>query len=213
MACRVLFEEAEVVPWLDRMRLPRHVMLGLFDAILGERANVTESDPVTTPGTETWRWGTRFCRDDPALRKLGWVSCRRHQLEGIRSDELGIKLVLCNTDSYTGIISKSPRNVAEKGSVASRLIENNSGQKCFSFIEADPSDSAKYDFWYFCIHASDRAVAAEISRPDLIVANIIRNFSERVILCKPGDRPGLKTVRPIPEDFADVEKPKLIRKN
>jgi hypothetical protein len=213
MACKILFEEADVVPWLDRMRLPREVMLGIFDATLGERANVSESDPVTTPGTEVWRWGTRFCRDDPKLRKLGWVSCRRHQLEGIRNDNLGIKLVVCNTDSYTGIISKSPRNVAEKGSVACRLIENNSGQECFSFIEPDTSEVTKYDFWYFCMHASDRAVAAEISRPDLIVANTIRNFSNRVILCKPGDKPGLKLSGPVPVDFAEIERPKLIRKN
>src|SRR5947209_3341434 len=115
MACKILFEEADVVPWLDRMRLPRDVMVGIFEATLGERANVTDSDPITTPGTETWRWGTRFCRDDPQLRKLGWVACRANRLDGIRNDDLGIKLVVYNTDSYTGIISKTPRNTAEKG--------------------------------------------------------------------------------------------------
>jgi hypothetical protein len=212
MACKVRFEEAEVVPWLDRIRLPRDVMLGIFEATLGERANVTESDPLTTPGTETWRWGTRFCRDNPELRKLGWIACRKHQLDGIRNDELGIKLVVCNTDSFTGVVSKSPRNIAEKGSVACKLIAKNSGQGSFSFIEPDTSDAAKYDFWYFCLYASDRSVAAEISRPDSIVANIIRNFSDRIIICKPGDRPGLRLPDPVPEDFAEVEKPKLIRK-
>jgi hypothetical protein len=28
--------------WLDRMRLPRDVMLGIFEATLGERANVVK---------------------------------------------------------------------------------------------------------------------------------------------------------------------------
>jgi hypothetical protein len=196
------------------MRLPRDVMIRIFEATLGERANVTDSDPITTPGTETWRWGTRLCRDDPRLRQLGWVSCRANQLDGIRNDDLRIKLVVCNTDSYTGIISKTPRNIAGKGAVSCKLIERNSGQECFPFIKPDDTaDYSEYDFWNFCIHASDRAVAAEISRPDDIVGEFIRHFSDRVILCKPGDKPGLRRPDPVPEEFAEVEKPTLIRKD
>jgi hypothetical protein len=214
MPCTIRFEEADVVASLDRMRLPRDIMLGIFEATLGERANVTESDPVTTPGTETWRWGTRFCRDDPQLRQLGWVSCRANQLDGIRNDDLRIKLVVCNTDSFTGIISKTPRNIAGKGAVSCKLIEQNSYQQNLPFIEVETApDYSGYDFWNFCIHASDRAVAAEISRPDEILGDFIRHFSDRIILCKPGDRPGLRRPGPVPEEFAEIEKPTLIRKN
>jgi hypothetical protein len=39
MPCTIRFEEADVVAWLDRMRLPRDVMLGIYEATLGERAN------------------------------------------------------------------------------------------------------------------------------------------------------------------------------
>jgi hypothetical protein len=204
MPCTIRFEEADVVSFLDALRLPRDVMLGIFEATIGERANVTDSDPITTPGTETWRWGTRFCRDDPQLR----------QLDGIRNDDLRIKLVVYNTDPFTGIISKTPRNVAPKGAVAERLIENNAGQQSLFPEEVKPeAEYLKYDFWTFCIHATDRAVAAEISRPDIMVGDFIRSFSDRIILCKPGERPGLRRPGPVPEEFAEIEKPTLIRKN
>jgi hypothetical protein len=213
MPCTIRFEDADVLPWLNRMRLPRDIMLSIFDATLGERANVTDSDPVTTPGTETWRWGTRFCRDDLRLRELGWVPCRANQLDGIRNDDLRLKLVVCNTDSYTGLVSKTPRNIAGKGVVSCKMIERNSSQKAFSFIKPDTTDYSSYDFWNFCMYASDRAVAAEISRPDEMVGDFIRHFSDRVILCKPGDKPGLRRPGLVTEEFAEIEKPTLIRKD
>jgi hypothetical protein len=120
---------------------------------------------------------------------------------------------VCNTDSYTGIISKTPRNIAEKGAVSCKLIERNSGQQAFAFIEPDTDDYSKYDFWNFCIYATNHAVAAEISRPDEIVGDFIRHFSDRVILCKPGDKPGLRRPGPVPEEFAEIEKPTLICKS
>ena len=216
MAGNVLFAEADVVPWLTRMRLPQDVLLNIFEMTLAERSNVTASDPVTTPGTELWRWAIRFSRDDLSLRELGWVACWHDQIEGIRNDDLKIKLAFSNTDTYTGIPSKTPRNVSDKGPSAVKLIAHNSGQKAFDFFQ-EPSvpepEISNNDFWYFCLHASDKSVAAEISRPDLILGNTIRSFSHRIILCQPGQMGGLRRRDPVPEEFAQIEKPKLIRKS
>src|SRR3546814_8279972 len=133
--------------------MPRTVMLDILSLTVGERARVTASDPITTPGTENWRWATRFCRDDLRLRERGWVSCRHDQIDGIRNDILGIKLVAINTDARTGVPSKIPSNVEDNGPAAARLVERNLGQATFSFIRNElPSPLACYGIWYFCLH-------------------------------------------------------------
>src|SRR5665213_2873411 len=100
----VHIDEAVVVPMLSRMRLPRPIMLSLATKIGGERSNVGDREPSNVVGFETWRWGTRFFREDPVLKEFGWAQCDRHQVAGIRHNELGIKLVCCGTDKNTGTL-------------------------------------------------------------------------------------------------------------
>lgn len=88
----VRFEPEDVSSRLSELRLPLERMRDVLEKAAGERANVTSSDPITTPGTEMWRWGTRFMRDDPVLRELGWIACHHGQIDGIRHDGLQMKL-------------------------------------------------------------------------------------------------------------------------
>jgi hypothetical protein len=216
MPAIVLFEDFEVVPRLDELHLPNGVMLDILDRGAGERANVNGNDPITTPGTEMWRWCTRFLREEPRLSALGWVFCAHDRVEGIRNDRLKLKIVAVNTDACTGMPSKLPRNVAEKGPAAEKLIDNNfRGVQASLFGDVSPAPAdpiSAYDFWYFCVHASEKYVSAEISRPDGIAGGIVNSFSERIILCKPGQKPGLRQPDPVPEDFAQVEKPTIVRR-
>ncbi|MEQ8507696.1 MAG: hypothetical protein RIB43_01725 [Rhodospirillaceae bacterium] len=216
MSCDILFEDFQVIPRLTELSLPKEVMLEIFEQALGERANVTASDPITTPGTEMWRWTTRFLRDSSELRERGWVACRYSQIDGIRNDELKIKLVVINTDSHTGMPSKMPRNSAQKGPAAEMLVRNNfqRDQGTLFKDESQLNDPVThYDFWYFCVHTGENYVSAEISRPDLIVARTIRSFTERLILCKPGEMDGFSPRQPVPEDFAEIEQPAITRKH
>src|SRR4051794_33001216 len=121
----VYAEETTVVPLLTRMRLPRYVLLELGSKIGGERANVAPHEPSPVIGFETWRWGTRFFREDDTLKKFGWAICDRNQVAGIRHHELGIKLVCCGTDSNTGNPNKSPKNLSERRSNSCKLIARN----------------------------------------------------------------------------------------
>src|ERR1700682_1828642 len=100
-------DETTVVPMLTKMKLPRHVLLELANKIGGERANVAEHEPSNVVGFETWRWGTRFAREDKTLSGLGWVLCGSDQVAGIRHPELRTKLVCCGTDANTGNPAKS----------------------------------------------------------------------------------------------------------
>ncbi len=209
------YEPYDVVPRLNELLLPIDRLVEVLERAAGERANVNDSDPITTPGTEMWRWATRFIREDITLRELGWVACRHGQIDGIRHDELKMKLVVINTDAATGMPSKMPINCADKGPAAEKAIENNARWAQMSLFgeeveEVDPI--SLYDFWYFCVHASEKHVSGEVSRPDSMVARTIRNFSERLIVAKPGDMPGLRRPEPVPEDFAAVEKPTIVRK-
>ncbi len=212
----VLFEEYEVIPELAQMRLPKEVLLDILDKALGDRGNVNSLDPLETGRTEMRRWVTRYLREDATLKELGWKLCRHGQIEGISNDELKIKLAFVNTNARTGIISKQPSNIAEKGTRTATLAEQNRRSDQYGLWDMDNVDETDsislYDFWYFCGYAGDDYVSAEISRPDQIVGGFIRNFSKRIVICAPGKLDGLRAPNPVAEDFAEIDLPIITRK-
>lgn len=207
MPTNVYVEETVVVPLLIKMRLPRYVLLDVASSTAGERANVADYEPPPVAGFETWRWATRFLRENTTLRDAGWVLCDQDQVSGIRNAELGIKLVACTTDANTGNPLKAPKNVTEKGPASCRLISRNTGQMRLGFIADEPRD----DLWYFCLHSSEQYISLELSRPNLELAGFIADFSDRIIISKPGEIPGIRRVV-VSEDFAVVPKPQVSRK-
>jgi hypothetical protein len=212
----IVFEEPKVVSFLNGLRLPRHVMLEILSRISGERANVRTSDPKTAKGFESWRWGTRFCREDETLLSLGWISCEHNQIDGIRNDDLRVKLVVCNMSANAGNPDphRQPKNTNRKGVANCARIDGNSPQLTMGFPSStrlDPLDL--YDFWYFGIHISEKQISAEISRANSEVGGYIESFSDRIILARPGELPGLKSFGPITEDFAEVVMPSVGRKS
>ena len=204
---RIHLDEAVVVPMLARMRLPRHVLLDLATKIGGERANVADYEPSNVVGFETWRWGTRFFREDDSLKKLGWTICDRDQVAGIRHAQLGIKLVCCGTDGNTGT-SKPPKNLSERGTNSRKLIGMNSGQFKMEFVEdEEPRD----DLWYYCCHFSEKHISIEVSRPTSEIGGFVTAFSDRIIVAQPGEIPGTRKFA-VPQEFAEIPKPKISRK-
>ena len=207
MPTNVFADETAVVPLLSQMRLPRWVLLEMAEKIGGERANVAAHEPPQVAGFETWRWGTRYFREDQTIKEAGWLLCEEDQVSGIRHAELGIKLVVCSTNSNTGDLLKAPKNLSIRGPANCRLIGKNTGQMKFGFIPNDPS----YDLWYYCIHLSEKFISIEVSRPTSEVAGVITDFSDRIIVAKPGEIPGIRRVV-VAEDFADVPKPQVSRR-
>lgn len=215
MAKTVLVEDFEVIPRLTQYGLPKDVMLDILDQAAGERSHVNSDDPVSTPGNEMRRWLTRFLRTDKRLKDLGWVACAHGQLEGVRNDLLKRKLVPLNTDARAGMPSKEPISVSDKGPAAERAIKGNEDRRqgsLFGETQPAPDPIDDYDFLYFCAHASDRAVSAEISRPSGLIKGFVATYSERIILSQPGERPGLRSPNAVPEDFAEIDKPTVLRK-
>jgi hypothetical protein len=77
----------------------------------------------------------------------------------------------------------------------------------FGFIPDDPA----YDLWYYCIHLSEQFISIEVSRPTSEVAGVISDFSDRIIIAKPGEIPGIRRVI-VAEDFAELPKPQVSRR-
>jgi hypothetical protein len=207
MPTNVYEDETVVVPLLLNMRLPRRVLLEMASKTGGERANVAAYEPPPVAGFETWRWGTRFFREDQTLRNGGWTMCESDQVSGIRNEELGIKLVVCSTDANTGNPLRAPRNVTERGPASCRLIGQNLQQWKLGLIQEEP----KLNLWYYCLHLSDQCISIELSRPDSELGGLITNFSDRIIIAKPGEISGIRRVI-VTEDFAEVPKPRVSRK-
>ena len=204
-----LLMDAPAEALLTRMRLPKQVIWDLAVKVGGERANVAIHEPPQVVGFETWRWGTRYSREDTTLTELGWALCDKDQVAGIRHAELKIKLVVCGTDKNTGT-PKSPKNLSEKGPANCKLIERNSGQLKLKLIVAEEKEPAPDDLWYLCLHYGHDFIAIEVSRPDAEVGGIISHFSDRIIVAKPGDLPATRKID-VPEDFAEVPKPQVTR--
>lgn len=209
MPAKVYVDETEVVPLLTKMLLPRYAMLEILTKIAGERANVAPTDPPSATGYETWRWGTRYCREEEALIKNGWKICEKNQISGISHEGLKIKLAVCSTDSNTGNPHKNPKNLTLRGPANCRLIDSNSTQGTFEFIK---EDAPPYDLWYFCPFFCETYISAEISRPTSQAAGIITSFSERIIIAQPWEIPGIRRPAKLPDDFAVIPVPKIRRK-
>ncbi len=212
----VKHQEFEVLPHLEAMSLPREVLLNIFDMALAEWANVNDDDPVETRLDEMRRWMTRYLRSDKRLRELGWTKCKHGKIEGIKHDAHRLKVAAVNTDARTGVISKIPSNVSKKGPQTKLLTDQNSAvaePDMFGYVKAICDDPvSKYDFWCFCVHASDKSKSAEISRPIGFVDGFVRDFSTRVILLEPGQYTGRRKPEPVPEDFAAIEQPSISRR-
>jgi hypothetical protein len=207
----IIYSEYPVVlPLLNRMRLERQTLIDIGIKVGGERANVADCEPPQVAGFETWRWGTRFLREDEALKVLEWEACEQDQVSGIRNPKLGIKLVVCATNINTGNPhpSKQPKNIKDRGPASRRLIHQNTRQIPFGFM---PPDDPKDELWYYCLHLSQQHIGIEISRPTDEYEGYITDFSHRIIIAKPGDIPGMRKFQ-VPEEFAHVPRPQASRK-
>lgn len=209
MPTRVYSDETEVVPTLTRMKFPRFAALDILSSIAGERANVRDGfDPPSATGYETWRWGIRYSRENKTITNLGWVVCERDQISGIYHPELNIKMTVLPTDKNTGTL-KSPRNVTAKGPASCKLIKQNSDQITMAFIKPEVKPPT---LWCFCPFFCDGYMALEISCPSLEIGGIVRDFSDRIIVARPFEVPGVRKRFAVPEEYAEVARPTVKRK-
>ena len=180
MPTNLFIDEAEVVPLLTRMKLPRFVILEVLSSIAGERANVRDGyDPPSATGYETWRWGTRFLREHEVLKKEGWQICERDQVSGIFHPAQNMKLTVLPTDNSTGT-TKKPKNITVKGPATCGLVDQNSEQGNFPFMKTEPPPPALWCLcMYFAIPTFRRKSLAPRSRSQGLFETILIGSSSR----------------------------------
>ncbi|WP_290847203.1 hypothetical protein, partial [Henriciella sp.] len=199
---------------LSQLKLPIDELLDIVERAAGENRACNKNDPVTAPGYETWRWATRFVRESQILRDLGWTRCAHKLVDGLRHDGLRIKLVISNMDSAAGDPDRKPKSKSEKGSASASAIANNASRDQMNFWPSaeNEDDVDEYDFWYLGIHVGENCVTAEVSRPIGMVSKLVNDYSERLVVAREGDLPLVTRPETVPQDFAEVELPKVTRK-
>lgn len=212
MPAAVYADETQVVPLLTKMGLPRWAILEIASQVAGERVNVSPDDAPPVIGFETWRWGTRYSREHAELKALGWLPCEANQVSGLYHRERDIKLVFCNTDANTGRLNKQPKNTNEKGPASCRLIGSNAPERQSSLFPVSDPVKNPPELWYFCAYFCDAHIAVEISMPVAEIGGIVSDFSTRIIVAQPGEIPGVRR-HVVPQEYADVPKPKVTRKS
>ena len=158
------------------------------------RAGCTANDPISAPGYEAWRFGTR-CLRERFLRKEGWESDNTLNIESIVHRERGIRISFVNADEGTGMPLRSPRNRTPKGVATESVTDLNGQLELGGPIPrlADAAQSAEFETWHLCVFDDGAQVRAELSRPVEFASGHFVKFAERILLLQDGDWDGLGT--------------------
>lgn len=119
---------------LGEMMTTREQLLEVAEAMALARAECTDNDPYGSRGWRGYQMGSRRLRETHVGVKVSigeWVKDDKDQVPSILNKELGLRIVVCNTDAATGLKGKIPQNNSKKGAANERAIEANQ----FSFFE------------------------------------------------------------------------------
>lgn len=153
-----------------------------------ERANCNMFDPVTTPGTEAWRYPTRYIRS--ACHDEGWRLDNPKNLPLAISDKYEINLTVSSGDEVTGLVylSRQPKTKNPKGSILEAAVTRNVHQAPL-FPDLEPENIREfhhtmgYPTWVFLLHINDDEIRAELSLPnEMDGSDHITGWAERIII-------------------------------
>jgi len=153
-----------------------------------ERANCNIFDPVTIPGTEAWRYPTRYLRS--ACHDMGWRMDNPKNLPLTISDEHKVNLTVSSGDEVTGMVysSRQPRTKNPKGSILEAAVTRNVNQAPL-FPELEPENvrefhrTMQYPTWVFLLFITDDEIRAELSLPnEMDGSDHITGWAERIII-------------------------------
>jgi len=166
----------------------------MFDTTKGEltevaekaaagKANAVDDDPITTPGTFAYIYGTRALRG--LFRAKGWERNRSSGIESVYNAERGIKIIFQNADVAADPV-REPRAISGKGNAAKRAVDFGQGT-LFPELEEEDIKEATAAIWYFLVSIDKDDIRAELSRPRKIEGSQFHGFHERLFIIKKGD--------------------------
>ena len=156
-----------------------HIVL----AAAAAKRDAVDDDPVTTPGTFAYIYGTRAIRK--TFRARGWHIDRRDGVESVVNLERGLKLVFQNAD-VAASEHQDPRAVSEKGSASERAVRLAQGW-LFPEMEWEVVSRETAHLWFLFVSINGSDIRAELSRPRAIDDGQFTGFHERILILSPGD--------------------------
>ena len=192
MVCILRKDKIDVNNRLAQFGLTRENLLEVINAMVSARANCTENDPPGAAGWQSWCNGTRRLREETA--PLGYVRSEDDQISSAINTELGIRILVSNTDAGTGLDKGQPQNRSKKGAGTERTIDNN--QSSFihvldaslpHILKHKKKTAATITTWYLCVHSEGETLRAELSCPIKVEDGFFADFAERIILIDPKD--------------------------
>ncbi|MDQ8184256.1 hypothetical protein [Pelagicoccus sp. SDUM812002] len=200
---------------LNELGLSEKDLIDIAMAMVGAKRDTTKNDVAGAGGLRSWMDGTRRARE--ILTMQGWKRDRTAQVESVANKQLGIRLIVCNTDASTGLPNSIPQNSSKKGTGTQSNVNCNQ-QNFFSQLGFENQASAGSEFvtWYLCVYGGKETMRAELSCPTVMANGYFVEFRERIILSgenddfngtKTGRKPVAPTSTPVQEyDISVVRK-------
>ena len=199
------------VPWERNRRLRAlgceyEDLIEVVCACVAGRGGCTANDPISAPGYEAWRLGTRRLRER-FLSKEGWQRDGALNIESIVHRERRIRISVVNADEGTGMPLRSPRNRTPKGVATATVTDLNGQLELGESIPllADATRSEGLETWHLCVFDDGADVRAELSRPVEFASGHFVKFAERILLLQDCDWDGLRADTPDDDLGSDVE--------
>jgi hypothetical protein len=211
----IISKPVEVLNELEKIGLSDEQVLEIVHAMAGAKRDATENDPPGAAGWSAWRMGVRRAREVTIHDKRfpDWERDETGQVSSVVNREIGVRLLVSNTDDGTGIDSQErfPQNRSKKGAATDRIVQTNQG--LFEFMEQETNVIAfpkAFDVaqgitsWYVCVYAEGDELRAEVSCPGDIEGGFFTGFKKRIIILG-GDGTGIDPVKSKKPDGEVVE--------
>lgn len=180
----LLKEEPEVAARLRELfDVSVEDIIGIVLAAAGAKADAIDDDPLTTPGTFAYIYGTRAIRQ--TFRARGWKVDRRDGVESVVNLDRGLKLVFQNAD-LAAVEHQDPKAVSEKGNASERAVRLAQGW-LFPEMEREEVSRETAHLWFLFTSIDGTDIRAELSRPRAIADGQFAGFHERIFILNRGD--------------------------
>ena len=184
--CKIYDESASVRSRLAELGLTPEVLLDSIEYGVRHKFDCTSFAPRILGGFLIWGKGTEELR--MKLGTDGWIPTSTNNLEGIKSPNGEVGIVVSAGDSATGIKENTPTNRNDKGIGTVSFIANNQLHFTDHFTDSDfprPIRAAPLKTWLLLHQVDDEAevIRVELSLPvEISASGFVRKWKERIIL-------------------------------
>jgi len=159
------------------------------NAMAAAGAECTDNDPSGARGWRRWQMGTRRIRELHCTSEE-WCRDETDQVASIFNHQLGVRIVVCNTDDGTCVEGRAPKNRSKKGAATDRAVDGNQAsfwdygtmdEKVISLrpARAEPESLVT---WHLCVYHEGEDLRAELSCAIAASGGFFEEYRERIFI-------------------------------